>query len=144
MSPPCIRVIDLETAGNGPSDVCEIGWQDVVQEEDGHWQVSEARGSVLVNPGRPISPDTMAIHHIQDHEVAGAPFWREVAASILRPPHPIVALAAHRAAFEQRIARRDWPVALHGSVPGNAHYVFGRSCQDFPTRCCVISEGRKV
>jgi exodeoxyribonuclease X len=26
----CIRVIDLETAGNGLGDVCEVGWQDVV------------------------------------------------------------------------------------------------------------------
>ena len=30
-----IRVIDLETAGNGPYDVCEIGWQDVVQADEG-------------------------------------------------------------------------------------------------------------
>lgn len=102
MSPSCIRVIDLETAGNGPNDVCEIGWQDVVQGEDGRWQVSQARGSVLVNPGRPISADTMAIHHIQDDDVASAPFWKAIAPSILRPHHPIVALAAHRAAFEQR------------------------------------------
>jgi len=55
-----------------------------------------------VNPGRPISAETMAIHHIQDCEVSGAPFWKEVAPSILRPSYPIVALAAHRAAFEQR------------------------------------------
>lgn len=97
-----IRVIDLETAGNGPSDVCEIGWQDVVQGKDGRWQVSEERGSVLINPGRPISADTMAVHHIQDSQVAGAPYWKEAAPGILRPPFPIVALAAHRAAFEQR------------------------------------------
>ena len=101
MSPPCIRVIDLETAGNGPADVCEVGWQDVFQDEDGRWQISAERGSVLVNPGRPISAETMAIHHIQDCEVSGAPFWKEVAPSILRPSYPIVALAAHRAAFEQ-------------------------------------------
>ncbi|MDK4731512.1 exonuclease domain-containing protein [Rhizobium sp. CNPSo 3490] len=102
MFPSCIRVIDLETAGSGPSDVCEIGWQDVVQGEDGGWEVSGERGALLVNPGKPISPDTMAIHHIQDWEVTGAPLWKEAAPSILRPPHPIVALAAHRAAFEQR------------------------------------------
>jgi exodeoxyribonuclease X len=102
MSSPCIRVIDLETAGNGPSDVCEIGWQDVVQDEDGQWQVTSERGCLFVNPGRPITAETMAIHHIQDWEVADAPFWKEVAPGVLRPAHPIVALAAHRAAFEQR------------------------------------------
>ncbi|MBY3483437.1 DNA polymerase III subunit epsilon [Rhizobium laguerreae] len=97
-----IRVVDLETGGNGPNDVCEIGWQDVVLGHDGAWQVDEERGSLLVNPGRPISPETMAIHHILDAEVATAPFWKEVASSVLRPEGGVLALAAHRAAFEQR------------------------------------------
>lgn len=42
------------------------------------------------------------------------------------------------------IARRDWPLVLHGSAPGNVHCVSGRSCQGFRTICCVIGEGRKV
>jgi exodeoxyribonuclease X len=99
---PRVRVIDLETAGSGPNDVCEIGWQDVVQDPDGRWRLDEERGAHLVNPGHPISPETMAIHHILDAEVAGAPFWRGIAASILRPEGGVAALAAHRAAFEQR------------------------------------------
>lgn len=101
--PVCVRVIDLETAGNGASDVCEIGWQDVVQDAGGLWSVSEtSRGALFVNPGRPISPDTMVVHHILDEWVADAPFWKDVAPSVLRPDTPVVALAAHRAAFEQR------------------------------------------
>ena len=102
MSNPTIRVIDLETGGNGPNDVCEIGWQDVTQGADGRWQVDEDRGALLVNPGRPMSPDTIAIHHILDSHVADAPFWKDIAPTVLRPPHQIEALAAHRAAFEQR------------------------------------------
>jgi exodeoxyribonuclease X len=97
-----IRVIDLETAGHGPQDVCEIGWQDVMRGTDGRWSLSEDRGARLVNPGRPISPDTMAVHHIQDSQVAAAPFWKLAAPDILRPACGVVALAAHRAAFEQR------------------------------------------
>ncbi len=97
-----IRVIDLETGGNGPNDVCEIGWQDVVLDEDGRWRVNEDRGAVLVNPGRPMSPDTMAVHHILDRDVADAPYWKDIASSVLRPSGGVVALAAHRAAFEQR------------------------------------------
>ncbi len=97
-----IRVIDLETGGNGPNDVCEIGWQDVVLGHDGKWRVDEERGSLLINPGRPISPDAMAIHHIVDAEVAAAPFWKDVASTVLRPDGGAIALAAHRAAFEQR------------------------------------------
>lgn len=97
-----IRVVDLETAGNGPYDVCEIGWQDVVADGDGRWQVAEERGALYVNPGRPISPETMAIHHIIDDYVAGAPLWKQVAPQVLRPEGGLIALAAHRAAFEQR------------------------------------------
>lgn len=101
--PACVRVIDLETAGNGAGNVCEIGWQDVVQDADGLWSVSAtSRGARFVNPGRPISPDTMAVHHILDEWVADAPFWKDVAPSVLRPDTPAAALAAHRAAFEQR------------------------------------------
>ncbi|WP_171049332.1 DNA polymerase III subunit epsilon [Rhizobium sp. MHM7A] len=99
---PRVRVIDLETGGNGANDVCEIGWQDVIQDSDGTWEVTAERGALLVNPGRPITADTMAIHHILDVQVADAPFWKEIAASILRPSGRIDALAAHRAAFEQR------------------------------------------
>lgn len=97
-----VRVIDLETAGNGANDVCEIGWQDVVRDDDGFWAVTDERGARLVNPGRPISSETMAVHHILDEHVAGAAFWKEVAPDILRPDGGVVALAAHRAAFEQR------------------------------------------
>ncbi len=69
---------------------------------DGGWRVDDERGSLLINPGRPISPYTMAIHHILDAEVATEPFWKEVASSVLRPEGGAIALAAHRAAFEQR------------------------------------------
>lgn len=95
-------MIDLETAGGGPHDVCEIGWQDVVQDAEGSWRVGEDRGAHLVNPGRPISPETMAEHHILDRDVADAPFWKAVASGVLRPQGGALALAAHRAAFEQR------------------------------------------
>jgi exodeoxyribonuclease X len=103
--PPRIRTIDLETAGYGPHDVCEIGWQDVVQGSDGVWSLGEECGSILVNPGRPISLETMAVHHILDDQVANAPFWKVVAPDVLRPAGGALALAAHRAAFEQKFCR---------------------------------------
>jgi exodeoxyribonuclease X len=81
--------------------VCEIGWQDVVFQQ-GRWSVNEDRGSILVNPGRPIPAVTMAVHHIMDRDVIGAPFWKEAAPPILRPAGGVIALAAHRATFEQR------------------------------------------
>jgi exodeoxyribonuclease X len=97
-----VRVIDLETAGNGPNDVCEIGWQDVMLEQDGRWRLNDERGALFVNPGRAISAEAMAVHHILDFQVAEAPLWKQIAASILQPGEGFQALAAHRAAFEQR------------------------------------------
>ena len=107
MSPSLIRirVIDLETAGSGPQDVCEIGWQDLEQQNGGAWAISDVRGARFVNPGRPISPETMAVHHILDSQVEDAPFWKTVAPQVLRPPGGVSALAAHRASFEQRFCR---------------------------------------
>lgn len=102
MSANAVRVVDLETAGSGPYDVCEIGWQDVVQGSDDEWSIDAERGAHFVNPGRPISAETMAIHHILDRQVAGAPLWKDLAPEVLRPTRPVLALAAHRAAFEQR------------------------------------------
>ena len=115
-----IRVIDLETAGNGPYDVCEIGWQDLVLDQEGQWQVNDDRGSLFVNPGRPITPETMAIHHILDTQVEGAPYWREVAPLALKPEGGVVALAAHRAAFEQRYCT--------SRLSGGAHLICTWKC----------------
>jgi exodeoxyribonuclease X len=97
-----VRVIDLETSGASAHNVCEIGWQDVVLGDDGRWFVNHERGASFVNPGAPISTETMAVHHIVDAEVAGAPFWKDAAPPILRPLGGAIALAAHRATFEQR------------------------------------------
>jgi exodeoxyribonuclease X len=99
-----VRVVDLETTGSSPPAhaVCEIGWQDVVLQDDGRWSLAADRGATFVNPGRSIPPVTMAVHHIMNADVADAPFWQEIAPSILQPKGGAVALAAHRAAFEQR------------------------------------------
>lgn len=100
---PFVRVVDLETTGARPPahGVVEIGWQDVVQTPDGSWAVSGSRGACFVNPGRPIPAVTQAVHHIIDGDVAGAAYWPDIAPVILRAPGAL-ALAAHRASFEQR------------------------------------------
>lgn len=103
-----VRVIDLETTGQGFADggVVEIGWQDVAPGGDG-WALRGGPGARLVQPGNPISPATSAIHHIVDEDVADAPLWPDMAPEVLRAmpgPAPL-ALAAHRASFEQRWCR---------------------------------------
>ena len=50
----------------------------------------------MANPGRPISPETMAVHHILDREVVGAPLWKEIAAITARPTNSCVSRAPSR------------------------------------------------
>jgi exodeoxyribonuclease X len=107
-----VRVIDLETTGNGFADggVVEVGWQDVACDADGKWALQGPPGAMLINPQKPISPATSAIHHIIDADVAEAPLWQHAAPEVLQGGGQLVALAAHRASFEQR-----WCVpALYG------------------------------
>ena len=98
-----LRVIDLETTGDSfrNGGVVEVGWQDLAPEADGHWALQGGPESRLVQPGCPISAVTSAVHHIVDEDVAGAPAWTELAPAVLQGAG-LVALAAHRAAFEKR------------------------------------------
>ena len=59
----------------------------------GPWRLDATRGARFVNPGRPISPDTMAIHHILDEWVQDAGYWKAVAPPILRPETGVIALS---------------------------------------------------
>ena len=114
-SPPSIiRVVDLETTGETPAThgVCEVGWQDVALGKDGRWELYGEGGSRLINPGRPIPPITQAIHHILDEQVADAPLWFDAARPVLDPYPRRLALAAHRADFEQKFCT---PNMTHGA-----------------------------
>lgn len=113
-TPSIIRVIDLETTGDAPPQhgVLEIGWQDVALGGDGRWELMGEGGNRFVNPGRPIPPITQAIHHILDEQVADAPSFLDVARPILDPYPRRVALAAHRADFEQQFCT---PTLTHGA-----------------------------
>ena len=110
-APGCdvLRVIDLETTGQGFADggVVEVGWQDLAREAGGAWALRGGPGARLVRPEHPISPQTSAIHHIVDEDVADALPWQEVAPEVLQasPGAAPLALVAHRASFEQRWCR---------------------------------------
>ena len=119
--PRTIRVIDLETTGDSFTNggVVELGWQDVVQETGDTWQVAGGPHATLVHPGHPITPATAAIHHIIDEDVVGAPGWAAAAPPVLQAPG-VIALAAHRAAFEQR-----WCIP---AVSGRARWICTWKC----------------
>ncbi|MGI4940563.1 MAG: hypothetical protein ACRYHQ_08380 [Janthinobacterium lividum] len=116
-----LRVIDLETTGDGFSNggVVEVGWQDLASDAAGVWALHGGPGSRLVQPGFPISAVTSAVHHIVDEDVAGAPAWDATAPAVLRG-EGIVALAAHRAAFEKR-----WCLPR---LSGNARWICTWKC----------------
>lgn len=79
-----IRVVDLEHTGEdeNPTPV-EIGWAHVYSESTdfagraASWKISPTdSASALLNPGKPIPPESSAIHHITDGDVSGALPWR--------------------------------------------------------------------
>lgn len=69
------RCVDFETTGLPTADekhaMVEAGWCDV------SWDGAEAivlePQAMLVNPGRPIPVEAMAVHHIRDEDIVGAP-----------------------------------------------------------------------
>jgi exodeoxyribonuclease X len=92
-----IRVIDFETTGMPPdAGVCEVGWCDLVV-GDGPTQIGAVQ-SILTNPGRPIPIEAMAVHHILDCDVAGAPSPDTAFAKLMEGAD---IFAAHNAAFER-------------------------------------------
>lgn len=72
-------VFDLETTGMDP--VCDriVELAAVRVSTDGHY----LRYQTLINPGRPIPPDVIAVHHITDSMVRGAPAFEEIASDFM-------------------------------------------------------------
>ena len=93
-----IRVIDFETTGMPPdAAVCEGGWCDIhISEGDA---IIGRPISQLCDPGRPIPPEAMAVHHITNEEVSGLQSPTTVFGMMMRGAD---VLAAHNAAFEQQ------------------------------------------
>lgn len=110
-----IRVIDVElTGGFEPPDaaVCEIAFCDVAAARTDlagdpiDWAVGDMCAA-FVDPGRPITPESSAVHHIVDEDVRGAGCWEKVARDFVGPTAistvqvPIIAYAAHSAQAER-------------------------------------------
>lgn len=92
-----VRVIDFETTGLPPdAAVCEVGWCDLTNGV-GPATIGAVE-TTLVNPGKPIPVEAMAVHHIRDSEVADAPS-PDVAFSRLMEGADV--FAAHNAVFER-------------------------------------------
>jgi len=116
-TPSIIRVVDLETTGFAPpAEVCEIGWTDLLpaaRDLTGapiDWAPASVGGRLftasLVRTTRPIPPETSAIHHIVDEDLAGrgACEWPAALREVMSPfgdrRRPI--FAAHNARMERQ------------------------------------------
>lgn len=92
-----IRVIDFETTGMPPeAAIVEAGWCDI-SVGDGPPSIG-AVNTFLVNPGKPIPVEAMAVHHIRDADVADKP---PPDVAFLRLMEGADVFAAHNAKFEQ-------------------------------------------
>jgi exodeoxyribonuclease X len=112
---PYIRVIDFETSGDiGEGEVIEIGWADLT-----HGGYIIPYRPTLIRPTRPISIETMAVHHLRESDLKHGISREEAFAELLHIPAPRdllgdvnVAFAAHSAKFEQ-----SWWPELHPNNP---------------------------
>lgn len=112
-----IRVLDLESTHPTPAEggLVEIGYCDVEAQAldlaglPTAWKVMGGRGR-LCNPGCPIPPETEAIHHIGDEDVAGEPDWKALFGALLRKAEAdnVIAYAAYGADFELQYMHPDW------------------------------------
>lgn len=97
-----IRTIDIETTGI-PSETethaaVEIGWVDVAFHGDDSVTIGKLQ-SRLLDPGRPIPPEAMAVHHIRDRDCAGQPSPDKVFPEVMAGAD---VFAAHRADFDRQ------------------------------------------
>lgn len=112
-----IRVLDLESTHPTPVDggIVEIGYADIVARHADlagspiDWEVIGGRGR-LCHPGCPIPPETQAVHHIDDSDVADAPPWKGLFSGLLKTAERdgVIAYAAYGADMELQWMHPDW------------------------------------
>ncbi len=94
-------VVDTETTGLQLSQGDQVVSLSGVRIRQGRLQSADIFNT-LINPGRPIPPESTAIHHIDDQMVAGAPAMHEVYPQFLEYLGDAI-LVAHNAAFDKKV-----------------------------------------
>lgn len=122
------RVLDFESTGlpdNPDATLCEAGFVDL-DLTDQTFPLGRT-WSTLINPGCPIPPETMAVHHITDSDVADAPTIRQALDAIDAGMGAADVYVAHHADFEKHFYGRDvlwidtWKCALRAWPEAPAH-----------------------
>lgn len=112
-----IRVLDFESAAATPAEggLVEVGYADLIARsldlagQPMDWEVIGGRAR-LCHPGCSIPPETEAIHHIGDSDVADQPNWMALLAGLLKagPKDGVIAYSAYGAEFELQFMNADW------------------------------------
>lgn len=102
-----IRVVDTETTGlpeNGPVEIVEIGWTDILEGMDGSLIVDDGPRSRLCKPEIRISYGAMATHHITEAMAAQGIDQNEIAGYL----GDADIYAAHNATFDKPLLDLEW------------------------------------
>lgn len=130
-----IRALDFETFefGDPPqTEIVEAGWCDIARDlsSPSGWNIrpqnvgtalASMYASHLVDPGRPISPESMAVHHISNDDVRGKPKAEEALREAFTVPLEDSVFVAHYAEHELTALGGPrgfpwidtWKVAIH-------------------------------
>jgi len=99
--------LDFETTGLYPhrgDRVCEVALQRIIGES------VELHFSSLINPERPLSPQSFSVNRIDAAELAGAPTFAEVA-GVLRSALAGAVVVAHNAPFDLEFLHTELALA---------------------------------
>lgn len=128
------RLVDFESTGfpdNPEAAVCEAARLDVDLTAPDFPIIPGSAWSSVVNPGRPIPPETSAVHHLTDRDVAGAPDFASAQVELARGLGADDILVAHHCDFEQHFCKPEnrwidtWKCALRAwpDAPGHSNQV---------------------
>lgn len=113
MSDHTFFVVDLETTGREPEAAHVVEWACIRVPPPGNSLAGATSYQELVRPPVPIPPETSAVHHIVDADVAGCRSWEESAETLRQflgsAERPV--LVAHNADFERHFLARLAPEA---------------------------------
>lgn len=97
-------VIDLESTSREPAEAHIVEWAAIVVTPEWFGEGGAQEYGSLVRPPIPIPPETSAVHHIVDADVADAPTWDEEQQHLatLLGAAAVIAVA-HNAEYERTI-----------------------------------------
>lgn len=97
-------VVDLETTDREPENAHVVEWAAVVVEPEWFGKGGFRLLGSFVKPPIAIPPETSAVHHIIDADVADAPAWDEASVPLVNELAKVGVIAvAHNANFERAI-----------------------------------------